>query len=79
MDKQIKLMLSITSIQPQYRIDEKNNRQVDHYIVEFSMRKKLSDGNMAGVTGTIEVKLDIDIEEINSKIRFHLENVILNS
>ena len=69
-------MLKITNIQPQYRIDEKNNVTVDHYLVSFELKKKLSNGDTLQLSGDINSELNINIDSIKGKILFHLKDVI---
>jgi len=68
-------VLKITSIQPQYKIDEKGIVTIDYYLVSFELKKKLSNGDTLRLEGDINSELNIDIDSIKGKIMFHLEDI----
>ncbi len=68
-------MLKITSIEPQYRTDEKNIITVHSYTVSYVLIKKLPEGTIR-LSGAIDTDLSINIEAIKGKIMFHLKDVI---
>ena len=70
------LTIKINSIQPQYRVDHKNNITLPNYLVSFDARKKLANGDTIRLTGEMYSDLSIDVSAIKGKIMYHLKDLI---